>query len=243
MTRKLQLFLLLLLIPLFSACSLNNKAVAPVEEKNIISVDSEGNTKFDANNLQAAIDVLPTFELTSVEKDGLLFMVEEEKLAKDVYSVLYTKWQQQSFDNISQSEATHVSAVQALLEKYKVALPGNLSKAGVFTNPDLQKLYNDLVKKGETSLVEALKVGTAVEEIDILDLEKRLVQTDKEDIKLVYNNLMRGSRNHLRSFVRNIKNQGQTYSPQYLSQTVYDQIISSANEKGSNNQGSGRGKR
>lgn len=243
MTKKLNLFLLVLLIPLFSACSLNNKTVAPVEEKNIISVDSEGNTQFDANNLQAAIDVLPMDALTQAEEDGLLFMIEEEKLAKDVYSALYVKWQQQSFDNISQSEATHVSAVQVLLEKYKVSLPADLSKAGVFVNTDLQKLYNDLIKKGNTSLISALQVGAAVEEIDILDLEKRIVQTDKEDIKLVYNNLMRGSRNHLRSFVRNMNNQGQTYIPQYLSQAVYDQIISSANEKGSNNQGSGRGKR
>lgn len=243
MTKKLNLFLLLLLIPLFSACSLNNKVAVPAEEKNIISVDSAGNTKFDTNNLQAVLDTLPTNELTQAEEDGLLFMLEEEKLAKDVYSVLYAKWQQQSFDNISQSEATHVSAVQALLSKYKVSLSVDLSKVGVFVNPDLQKLYNDLVKKGNTSLISALQVGAAVEEIDILDLEKRLVQTDKEDIKLVYNNLMRGSRNHLRSFVRNMKNQGQTYGPQYLSQAVYDQIISSENEKGSNGQGSGRGKK
>lgn len=236
--------LLVLLIPLLSACSLNNKVVTPTEKTNdVIIVDSEGNTKFDANNLQTAIDVLPTVALTNAEKDGLLFMLEEEKLAKDVYNVLYTKWQQQSFNNISQSEATHVTAVQVLLEKYKVSLPVNLSKVGIFTNPDLQKLYNDLIKKGDISLVEALQVGAAVEEIDILDLEKRLLQTDKEDIKLVYNNLMRGSRNHLRSFVRNMNNQGLDYKQQYLTQVIYDQIINSENEKGSNGQGAGRGKR
>jgi len=76
-------------------------------------------------------------------------------------------------------------------------------------------------------------VGAAIEEIDLLDLKTRITQTDKADIKQVYDNLMRGSRNHLRSFVAQLESQtGQVYKPQHLTQTEYDAIINSSIESG-----------
>ena len=39
-------------------------------------------------------------ELTSDEIDGLVFMVEEEKLARDVYLTLYEPWDLRIFQNI-----------------------------------------------------------------------------------------------------------------------------------------------
>jgi hypothetical protein len=93
---------------------------------------------------------------------------------------------------------------------------------------------------GSESLLAGLKVGAAIEEIDILDLEEQLNNVvDNEDIKLVYNNLLRGSRNHLRAFVRNITNQGETYEPQYMNGDAYEEIIKTDMERG----GKGKGKR
>lgn len=81
---------------------------------------------------------------------------------------------------------------------------------------------------------EALKVGAAIEEIDILDLEEGSQQTDKADILQVYANLLKGSRNHLRSFVKTLQQQtGETYAPQYMTQAAYDVIIGSTGERGS----------
>jgi hypothetical protein len=66
-----------------------------------------------------------------------------------------------------------------------------------------------------------LRVGAAIEEIDILDLEEPIAQTDKPGIQLVYKNLMKGSWNQLRAFVSNLERQvGETYQPQYLGQAV-----------------------
>ena len=83
---------------------------------------------------------------------------------------------------------------------------------------------------------DALKVGAAIEEIDILDLQEYIAQTDKEDIRVVYENLTKGSRNHLRSFVSTLSKQtGETYQPQYLDQATYDAIIGSETERGRGN--------
>ena len=169
---------------------------------------------------------VPGSGLSAEETAGLLYMREEEKLAHDVYVTLYAKWRLQIFQNISQSEQNHMDAVKTLLDRYGLADPAS-KKLGVFTNQHLQALYNDLVVRGSQSLAEALKVGGAIEEIDILDLETYLSQANHSDIQQVFTNLKNGSYNHLRAFVSTLSAKtGEIYQPQYLSQEAYDAIIS-----------------
>jgi hypothetical protein len=172
-----------------------------------------------------------TSKLSIAEKDGILYMREEEKLARDVYQTLYNKWKLQIFANIAESEQKHMDSVKKLIDNYNLEDPAK-EGVGEFTNPKLQELYNKLVEDGSKSIENALKVGAMIEEIDIIDLKKHLSETNKEDIKLVYENLMRGSRNHLRAFTSNLENYGISYEPQYLSKEEYEQIVSSPMEKG-----------
>lgn len=181
---------------------------------------------------QAPIPVAATTSLTEDEAEGLAFMREEEKLAHDVYVMLYEKWGLPVFKNISASEQTHSDAVKRLLDRYGLEDPAAGNAVGEFTNPTLQSLYDQLVAQGSLSIADALKVGAAIEEIDILDLQQRIAQADKADIVRLYTNLMKGSENHLRAFVSNLKVRGETYEPQYLSQAAYDQIIGSSNTSG-----------
>ncbi|WKV11900.1 DUF2202 domain-containing protein [Marivirga harenae] len=172
------------------------------------------------------IDGFPLEPLSESEQSSLLFMREEEKLARDVYDYLYLKWSRPLFDNISSSEQSHMDAVLMLLNRYDLEDPAARKESGVFFNYDIQQLYDDLTQTGQQSIIEALKVGAAIEEIDILDLKNALEAfVDNQDIEAVYNNLMQGSENHLRSFVKNLANQGVTYQPQYLTQEEYDAII------------------
>jgi len=140
--------------------------------------------------------------LSSVEKEHLLYMLEEEKLARDVYQALNAKWNHRTFTNISKSEQQHMDELKALLPKYGLADPTAGKKPGDFTDQKLQKLYSDLVKKGSASLSDALAVGAEIEKLDIADLEKAISDTTQNDINLVYKNLLRGSKNHLEAFTR-----------------------------------------
>lgn len=185
-------------------------------------------------------NLTPSGELSDAEAEGLLFMREEEKLARDVYLALYDLWGSPVFSNIAQSESAHMEAVLTLLNAYGLEDPAAATGEGEFINTDLQVLYNRLVAEGEQSLAEALRVGAAIEEIDILDLEERIAQTDKVDIINVYNNLLKGSSNHLRAFVSNLERQtGEDYVPQYLNLDMYDKIIQGTAGRG----GSGKGGR
>jgi hypothetical protein len=133
-----------------------------------------------------------------------------------------------------------MAAVLTLIDQYGLADPA-AAEVGVFTDPALQELYDQLVAEGRQSLADALRVGAAIEEIDILDLQQQIAQTDKADIELVYENLMKGSRNHLRAFTSTLTKQtGETYQPQYLDRDSYDSIVNAGRETGQG-QGQGRG--
>jgi hypothetical protein len=91
-------------------------------------------------------------------------------------------------------------------------------------------------------LQDGLKVGLKIEEMDIADLRVAIQQTKNQDIKRVLENLLRGSHNHLRAFSRQLAASGGTYTPTSLSQSDFDQIAGSAQERGGQNRGrSGQG--
>jgi hypothetical protein len=214
---------------------------AQVEEVVLTTVDEDGVTTLEKQNLEEVLASSPSNELSQEEIDGLLFMREEEKLAHDVYLKLHEIWGLPIFENIAQSEQTHTEAVLAIIIRYGLDDPAANSDIGEFNNTTLQNLYNQLVEQGSQSLVDALKVGGAIEEIDILDLEEHLAETSNQAIVSVYENLLKGSRNHLRAFVSTLENQTQEeYFPQHLSLDVFEEIIGSGIESGGNRNGQGR---
>lgn len=194
------------------ACSESNSFEPVTNELNILSKES--------------IFAIQAENISQSENESLIFMREEEKLARDVYIFFYNRYGLKIFYNISSSEQTHSNAIKYLLEKYSLNDPVRTDVQGVFQNTNLQELYNKLIAQGSQSITEALKVGALIEEIDIIDLVNAIdKEVDNQDIKMVYNNLKLGSENHLRAFVRNLANNGINYVPQVLDIDLYNSII------------------
>jgi hypothetical protein len=164
-------------------------------------------------------------KLTEADAQHLLYMREEEKLARDVYNALGKLYSQRVFQNIPRSEQQHMDAVLSLLNAYGLEDPAK-EKAGEFNNPELQKLYDALVERGSKSRQEAYLVGALVEEIDILDLQDAIKQTENENIRSVLGSLLSGSEKHLNAFVRNYESvSGKTYVAQKMPQVEVDGIL------------------
>lgn len=196
--------------------------------KNIFELD--GGIASNGDTVQ--LEVSGASKLTEQEVQGLVLMREEEKLARDVYTTLGNIWNVRIFSNIASSEQTHMDAVKGLLQTYGITDPVGDDTVGAFTSVDMKNLYNTFVQRGSASLEEALQVGANIEDLDIRDLEMLKGKTVHGDIITVYENLQKGSRNHLRAFVRNIQANGNTYAPQYISQAEFEMIISGSQEKG-----------
>jgi len=170
--------------------------------------------------------------LDATETANLVYMREEEKLARDVYITFYGTWSLPVFDNIAASEETHTTQVEDMLEKYRVPDPVVDDSVGVFVDPKLASLYTTLVAQGSASSLAALYVGAAIEELDMIDLQAAIDASDNADIQQLYENLMSGSRNHLRAYVGQIEDLGIVYEAQYLTQEEVDQIVDSPVERG-----------
>jgi len=168
-------------------------------------------------------------ELTAVEQQDLSYLREEEKLARDVY--LYNKelYGLNIFGNISSSEQTHMDKVLELLELEGLEDPMKSNSIGEFNNAELAVLYTELTEQSSVSIVEALKVGALIEDLDIDDIERMITHTSNETVLTLYANLVCGSKNHIRSYTRNLESNGAAYTPQFISNDYYNQILSESN--------------
>ncbi len=183
-------------------------------------------------DLASLLAELPIQNVGNRENSDLTFMREEEKLARDVYLSLYEQWGLRVFRQIAKAETNHMALALVVVDKYEIEDPVGDNGLGVFTNPNLQALYESLTATGAASLESALLVGAAIEDLDISDLQRSLERTNNEDLEMLYQNLMKGSRNHLRAFTRALESHGVTYEPVYLSPEEYQEIIDSPKERG-----------
>lgn len=164
--------------------------------------------------------------LSDQEAEGILFMREEEKLARDVYLDLYDVYPLRPFLNISKSEQAHMDAVLYLIETYGLEDPVGDNPRGVFQNEELRQMYHELIETGSASREDALKVGALIEEVDIIDLQRELDNNvTNEDVRRVFTNLCRASENHLRAFVRVLRVYGVEYEPVKLSAEEFTRIM------------------
>jgi hypothetical protein len=132
----------------------------------------------------------------------LKYMVEEEKLARDVYTVLAKTSVYPKFKNIANAEQFHLDQMSMVLANYGIWNATLKRGPGVFYNQELQALYKTLVAKGQLSTLDALQVGIIIEEKDIADLTAMEKLITQEDIQFVVNYLKAGSINHLAAFKR-----------------------------------------
>ena len=199
----------------------------------VLTMSCQKQNMHSGNSMQEQIASLPKEAINIEERNGLILMREEEKMAHDVYSFLYDKWNIMIFNNIASSEQTHTNAVLELLDKYDIDDPASGKNIGVFNDTSLQRMYNQLLINGNYSLLSALTVGATIEDLDIYDLEKLILKADNQDIAFVYNNLLKASRNHMRAFYSQIVNNGGTYRAKYISQQQLEDIVNSPKEVGS----------
>jgi hypothetical protein len=154
-----------------------------------------------AADIPAAV---PGAEIDGAVAEELAFMVEEEKLARDLYALAMEAWPEaRVFSNINRSESTHMSEVQVLLDRYSVKDPTEGRDPGEFENDSLEDLYKKLAEQVDDSRQAAAQVGVEVEVTDIADLKEAMALDAPADVTAVLSDLLAGSERHLAAFTRN----------------------------------------
>lgn len=143
---------------------------------------------------------LTSTSVSQAQIDTLLYMIEEEKMARDVYDALYEQTGILKFDTISNSEQKHYDTLLSAAASLGIDVSALSTEVGVFTNAEVQALYDQLLAQGSLSLEAALETGIAIEQTDITDLQNAIDESDVSLLDTVYSNLMRASYNHLDAF-------------------------------------------
>lgn len=190
------------------------------------------NDDFNGMNVENNLietDNIQNVDLTEADTDALLFMLEEEKLARDTYKFLNDLWNINQLSNIGNSEQSHMDAIINLLDANMIEY--SILPDGEFFDSELQALFDQFAIEGSLSTENALQIGATIEDLDIVDLQEYIEATSNSALKDVFSSLQCGSRNHLRSFISSIENTGNSYTPQFLTQEEYNLIISSNHEQ------------
>lgn len=190
--------ILVLVLAVCSACGCTNTSSGNGNDNTYGG--GQGTVAAGTGNVNATYT---TGTLSEEEEADILYISEEEKLARDVYLDYYDKWGSQVFENIADSEQTHMDSMASLAKNYGLE-DRTTGDRGVFTDPDLQKLYDELIQSGSVSETDALRNAAYIEETDINDLDTAISHTDRTDIITVYENLRSGSENHLQAFLWNL---------------------------------------
>ncbi len=136
-------------------------------------------------------------DLSEEEVASLIYMRQEEKVIRDVYTVFSQTWNIRIFNKLTSAEQKHMDAIKRLLTKYNVPDPVTSDEIGVFDDPQFQQLFDDYVAQGSVSIPEALLAGQTMEQEDITALENYLLIVDNADLINVYTNLKSASEKHL----------------------------------------------
>lgn len=155
-------------------------------------------------NYQKVFLATITTELSIQEKDDLLFMWEEEKLAGDVYLTLGSRYGSRVFNNIAVSEQAHMDSIKHLLTQVNLDVPVDETQTGNFQNSDISQLYFDLIQRGSLSLHEAYQVGLDIENLDIEDLSTRINMANDPGVIEVFKKLLSASYKHKSAFERKL---------------------------------------
>jgi len=218
---------LLLVLPLLAVAAQNRQGpsfspapiVPPVSARPV-----------DCDRSACPLNLARSTQPTTLAPADLIFAIEEERVAHDIYAAASARWNLRVFANIAESETRHAAALIQLAATVGVQAPA--TQPGTYATADLQALYDSLQTLVNDSDTGALRAGALIEETDIADLRRLSVKATDAASQAVLANLERASVNHLAAFVRNLASRGVTYEPKVLAPEDFAALLTSSAGRG-----------
>lgn len=155
--------------------------------------------------------------ISAEESKQVIQILEQRKMARDLYYKLYKTWHSDTFKRLSDSEQIYLNSLKKLTTKLNIIDPTIDDTKGVFSSDYITKLYIDFSKIGLSSDYEAFRIAATVQDLMINDINQLLNSSSDKSIIDAMNNTKQGSISHLRACNREIKKFGMTYQAQFLS--------------------------
>ncbi|MCK9630945.1 MAG: DUF2202 domain-containing protein [Methanoregula sp.] len=185
----------------------------------------------DNDASQKAFLSMPQAPLNETETTDILYLQEAEKFDHDLNTALYGMHSDiPVFLHIANASGVYMAIDNVILQRYGIPSPEN-EAAGVFTNQKLQQMYTADINSGYASATTALTSSATFEDMHIADLQGAMGRTDNSDLQFIYRQQLASARNNLRLLNQWITAYGGTYTPTYITQASYNEIISTPMEQ------------
>ncbi len=166
-------------------------------------------------------------------ESNLWYQYEEERMAMDYYDAMYDKWQNLAFRNVCRSEKRQMNGIGSLIDEYGNPELIREAEPGQYHHPELNDLYDQLLRKGSGSLIEALRSGAYLQEKSVDDLKSLVLSTDNNELAYELSELLVDSRCHLYEMVCQLKIRNIEYRPDILTVQEYMNCIESVRKESS----------
>lgn len=223
-----KLLIVFIVIFLLSGCSLQT------DDQKITEIKESGVTFIKNDKLKEVLKRKreKTSTLKKEEKWVLLFLLEEEKMIRDLSYKFSKQYEDKIFEDIYKAENSHIDPIQKIVRDYNLDDPSSDKDVGEFHNPQIQKFYDEFLEQGEKNKTFALKALLKALERNVSGLNKNINKTDKDGILFLFRNLKRSSKNHIRVLIDKIDSQGESYQPKHLSKAKFNSIKESEVDSG-----------
>lgn len=163
--------------------------------------------------------------LSSMEKEGLVYTIEEARLAQNVNSFLFDKWEAPSFEYVMNDETNNMYKFQKLIKRQGGADPLEYAVYGKFNITSMQDIYNKYKKIGKNSLLSGYYVSMTLEEQNYVNMEKRIGDSSNSELIKLYNNRLSDIGNHIRVLNKHMKKLDVAYEAQFMSKEKFNNIL------------------
>jgi hypothetical protein len=175
----------------------------------------------------AELDYTHPHGMLSVEAmEGLIFLRNGERLARDVARALMDYYGSHPFFGQSEAERSHGEAIGQLMTRYALYDSVSTQLPGEFSDPYWQSEYDFYLSQAELGYIDALLVSVEIQEAALVDLRywNSLSETDYVVVEVI-RALLLATRNHLRLLNNELESVGYEYTPMYLSGAAYADIV------------------
>lgn len=153
-------------------------------------------------------------ELSSLEKAGLLNLLESEKMQKDVYEWIYSQYPSEVFADMAFQDGQAMELLSIKVDKYGLENPIHGKLPGEFTDVNVQNEYNDFVRTTVGNLEAMIEQARCMEEAFITKVqEQESLLSGNADIRIIYQDLITTSSMQMNSLADNKDGLIHLYAP------------------------------
>ena len=153
-------------------------------------------------------------DLSNFEKQGLVSLLETQKMHRDVYTWINDQFPSAVFTSLAESDGKYMELLSVKLDKYGIQNPTLDKLPGEFESHEVQNQYNEFVRLSFGDLKAMIENARVMEESMIsLVRDQQLNLSGNDDLRQIYGDLIQESISQLNTLNDNMKGLIHIYAP------------------------------